>query len=166
MNWVWFLTWAFARISTRYDSRFNRGKYVVIRHEKWAKWLIETEGFWDKGRETLQKDRQKMALAGLLFYVSNVVLMLLTAVLWWIPDIPCTPIEWLTVSSDTLNEKIPIIGTIVLMCAELWYLMIVLFQYRKEIEPKWIRWIGMVVAFAVMAVCGIAIVSMLWELFL
>jgi hypothetical protein len=55
----------FARISTCYDSRVSKCKYITVKNNILAKILIEKESFFDKGKYTLKKDRNKMSIVGL-----------------------------------------------------------------------------------------------------
>ena len=61
-----------------------------------------------------------------------------------------------------MEQKIPIIATIILMCVEIIYFAILLFRYAKEIEEKWLEilvCIAMIlVGFASFA--GIVVMSM------
>ena len=77
-----FFTVIFARLSTTYDSRNSKGKYIVIKNRTLAKALIEKENFYYKGRHTLQKDRNKMSVIGLAFYLCNVFVVVLFGILF------------------------------------------------------------------------------------
>ena len=158
----------FARISTTYDSRNSRGKYITIKSDALAKVLIEKECFLDKGKYTLQKDRNKMAVIGLIFYLCNLLIVILTFILLLLPKIPCAPFEIdatkMYLFADTINSKIPIILTMMLLCAELLYFAIMLFRYIKNVEQKWIKTLVFVSSIIIGLVCGAVINEMFFEL--
>ena len=105
----------FARIGTTYDSRNSRGKYITIKNKALAKLLIEKEHFLDKGKCTLQKDRNKMSIIGLIFYLCNLFIIILTLILLLLPQIPCEPFEIdatkIYLFADTINTKIRVLHT-------------------------------------------------------
>ena len=158
----------FARISTTYDSRNSKGKYIVVKSNTLAKVLIEKEHFLDKGNYTLQKDRNKMSIIGLMFYLCNLFIILLTSIFLVLPKIPCNPLEIDTTKmyffADTLNSKIPIILTMLLICAEFLYFAIMLFCYIKNIEQKWIKVLTFIGSLIIALVCGAVIIEMFFEL--
>ena len=160
-------TVAFARFSTCYDSRNPKGKYIVIKNDKLAKLLIEKQNFWDR-RYTLNKDRNKMSVVGLIFYLCSAFIIVLTLVLMCVPQIPCEPLEIdaakMYLYAETLNEKIPVIFTMILLCAEFLYFSILLLRYKKEIKQKWIRLLVLVCSSIICLICGAVIAVMLFEL--
>lgn len=165
---VWLFTVILARICSTYDSRNSRGKYVILKNKFLAKILIDKEGFWAKGRYTLQKDRNKMSIVGLAFYLCNLFIIVLTIVLMLLPQIPCAPFEIDTtkiyVYTDTVNTKIPVILTMILLCAEIFWLSISLFCYVKKVEQKWIKILIYVVSIFIFIICSVEIIEMVFEL--
>ena len=115
----------FARICSCYDSRISKGKYVTIKNNTLAKLLIDNEHFFYKGKRTLKKDRNKLSIAGMIFYLCVVFIVVLTFIFLLLPQIPCEPFELdstkIYLYADTLNEKIPIIFSIILMCRDYIY---------------------------------------------
>ena len=158
----------FARICTTYDSRSSRGKYITIKNKTLAKLLIEKEHFLDKGKCTLQKDRNKMSIIGLIFYLCNLFIIILTLILLLLPQIPCEPFEFdaskMYLYADTLNQKIPIILSIILLCSEMLYFTVLLFRCKKEIEQKWIKTLVYVSSLLMGLVSLIVILEMIFEL--
>ena len=73
-----FFILVFARISTCYDSRISKCKYITVKNNTLAKILIEKESFFDKGKYTLKKDRNKMSIVGLSFYLCLIFIVVLT----------------------------------------------------------------------------------------
>lgn len=157
-----------ARICTTYDSRNSRGKYIAIKNKTLAKLLIEKEDFLGKGKYTLKKDRNKMSMIGLIFYLCNLFVIILALILLLLPQIPCAPFEIdapkMYLFADTINSKIPIILTIILLCAEFLYFAIMLFRYIKNIEQKWIKTLVFVSSIIMGLACGTVIIEMFFEL--
>ena len=158
----------FARICTTYDSRSSRGKYITIKNKTLAKLLIEKEHFLDKGKCTLQKDRNKMSIIGLIFYLCNLFIIILTLILLLLPQIPCVPFEIdatkMYLFADTINSKIPICSTMILLCSEFFYFAIMMFRYIKNVEQKWIKYLMFIVSMIITLVCGVVIIEMFFEL--
>ena len=130
--------------------------------------MIEKEGFFDKGKYTLKKDRNKMSVVGLTFYLCTIFIIVLTVAFLLLPEIPCEPFELdatkMYLYADTLNQKIPIILSIILLSSELVYFAVLLFQSKKEIEQKWIKTLIFVSSIIMVLVSGAAIVEMFFEL--
>lgn len=160
-------TVVFARISTTFDSRNSTGKYVTIKRDVLAKVLIAKECILDR-RYTLQKDRNKMSVFGLIFYLCNIFIVMLTLILLLLPKIPCMPFEIdatkIYLFADTINSKIPIILTMILLCAEFFYFAIMLFRYIKNVEVKWIKMLIFLSSIIIGLVCGAVIIEMFFEL--
>ena len=112
-----FFILVFARISACYDSRTSKCKYITVKNNTLAKILIEKESFFDKGKYTLKKDRNKMSIVGLSFYLCVIFIVALTLFFCLLPKIPCEPFEFdatkMYFFADTLNQKIPIILSII-----------------------------------------------------
>ena len=163
-----FFILVFARMSTCYDSRISKCKYITVKNNTLAKILIEKESFFDKGKYTPQKDRNKMSIVGLIFYLCVIFIVALTLFFCLLPKIPCEPFEFdatkMYLYADTLNQKIPIILSIILLCSEVVYFTVSLFQYKKEIEQKWIRILVCVSTLLMGLVSSIVILEMLFEL--
>lgn len=163
-----FFILVFARISACYDSRISKGKYVTINNNTLARILIEKENFLHKGKYTLKKDRNKMAIVGLTFYLCVIFILILILVFLLLPEIHCKPFEFdatkMYLYADTLNQKIPIIFTIMLLCAEFIYFAVSLFQFKNEVEQKWIKMLLFVSSIIIGLACGAVIIEMFFEL--
>ena len=163
-----FFILVFARISTCCDSRISKCKYITVKNNTLAKILIEKESFFDKGKYTLKKDRNKMSIVGLSFYLCLIFIVVLILFFCLLPKIPCEPFEFdatkMYLYADTLNQKIPIILSIILLCSEFVYFAVSLFRYKKEIEQKWIKTLVVVSSIIIGLVSGAVIVEMFFEL--
>lgn len=162
------IVFLFARMLSCYDSRISKGKYVTINNKTLAKILIDNEHFFYKGKRTLKKDRNKLSVVGLIFYLCVVFIVVLTFIFLLLPQIPCEPFELdstkMYLYADTLNEKVPIIFSIILMCVEIIYIAVLLFQYRNEIAQKVIRIFTCVCSLFMGLVSFIVIIEMIFEL--
>ena len=163
-----FFILVFARISACYDSRISKGKYITVKNNRLAKILIEKESFFDKGKYTLKKDRNKMSVVGLTFYLCTIFIIVLILVFLLLPKIPCKPFEFdatkMYLYADALNQKIPIILSIILLCSEFIYFAVLLFQYKRELKQKWIKILVCVSSLLMGFVSSIVILEMLFEL--
>lgn len=158
-----------ARTLTPYDSRYDKGKYILIKNQKIAKILIEKQLFWER-RNVQKKDRNKMSITGFVLYIANFVLIFVAIILACSPKIPCVPFvlsdeETVYLYADTLNEKIVAIGSIVVLGMTFIGITISLFKENSFIDSKIAR--ALVYAAAVfMILLGVAIMGvMLVELF-
>ncbi len=157
-----------ARICACYDSRISKGKYITVKHDRLAKILIEKEHFLYKGKHTLKKDRNKMSVVGFIFYLCVIFLVVLLLIFLLLPPIPCTPFMMdatgLYLFADTLNQKIPIIFSIMLLCSEFIYFAVLLFRYKKELEQKWIKILVCLSSLFLGLISTIVIFEMFFEL--
>ncbi len=109
-----------ARSLTPYDSRYDKGKYVLIKDKRIANILIDKELFFDR-RNVQKKDRNKMSIIGFILYVANALLICLSMILACSPKIPCEPFELSTeddiyLYGDTLNQKFIALFSMILLC--------------------------------------------------
>ncbi len=163
-----FMALFWARAFSAYDSRENNGRYIVIKNEKVARLIIRKEEITTK-RDTPIKDRNKMSVFGLAFYLSIMVIALISLVLACSVDIPCDILqvnsENLKFSVDTLNEKIPIVLSLILLCLELLYFLLRHLKTIKEIEEKWGRILLATVMCVAIAIIGVGTLGLLTILF-
>ena len=82
-----------------------------------------------------------MSIVGLCFYLCVIFIVVLTLLFCLLLKIPCEPFEFdatkMYLYADTLNQKIPMILSIILLCSEILYFTVSLFQYIQKIEQKW-----------------------------
>lgn len=122
----------FARICTSFDSRVDKGRFIKIKNEKLAKVLIEQMSFWER-RKVLKQDRNKMSFVGLVFYLSNALIVLITLIFLLIPEISCRPLEIeatdIYIYVDTWNTKVPLVCAGILLCSEMAYFILKIFKH-------------------------------------
>lgn len=132
-------TLVIARALTSYDSRTNKGKFIVINNPTLAKILIEKDDFYTR-RKVQKKDRNKMNLMGFILYIANLVLILSTIILACSPPIPCEPYELdsekMYLYADTWNMKIIIIFSMILLCAEFVCIAVYMCKENKRTDEK------------------------------
>lgn len=157
-----------ARAFSTYDSRENNGRYIVIKNKKVARLIIRKEEITTK-HDTPIKDRNKMSVFGLAFYLSIMVIALISLILACSADIPCDILqvnsENFNFSVDTLNEKIPIVLSLMLICLELLYFLLRHLKTIKEIKEKWGRILLATVICIAIAIIGVEILGLITILF-
>ncbi len=157
-----------ARTLTSYDSRTNKGKFIVINNSTLAKILIEKEDFYER-RKVQKKDRNKMSFMGFILYIANIVLILLTIILACAPKIPCEPYELdsakMYLHADTWNMKIIIISSMILLCAEFICIAVSMFKENKRIEGKFAKVLVQATAIFLILISVAIIIVMLFDLF-
>lgn len=158
-----------ARTLTPYDSRYDKGKYILIKNQKIAKILIDKQLFWER-RNVQKKDRNKMSICGFVLYTANFILIFAAIILACSPKIPCVPFvlsdeESVYLYANTMNEKIVAIGSIIVLCMTFIGIAISLFKENTFIDSKIAR--ALVYAVAIfMILLSVAIMAlMLVELF-
>lgn len=159
-----------ARILTPYDSRYDNGKYILVKNKKIAKILIEKQLFSDR-RNVQKKDRNKMSIMGFILYIANALLVFVSIILVCSPKIPCTPFELsdeetVYLYADTLNEKVIAIFSIVVLCMSFIAIAVSMFKGNKQlVESKIEKFLVYAVA-VFMILLGVAIIAVvLGELF-
>lgn len=158
-----------ARTLTPYDSRYDKGKYILIKNQKIAKILIEKQLFWER-RNVQKKDRNKMSISGFVLYIADFTLIFIAIILACSPKIPCVPFvlsdeETVYLYANTLNEKIIGIGSIVVLCMTFIGIAISLFKENHFIDSKIARALVYAVAVFMILLSFTMLVLMLVELF-
>ena len=145
----------FIRCFAGYDSRFENGKYIYIKHPVLRVILTDSTSFFERTKRR-KNDRDKMSVVGLLFYVVAALVILINIVLLLVPQMPIEP--WAIPSTkfkaiDTLNEKISVILVWLLLCAVMGYMITLCARSVKTIKQKWLR--IFVYAILALAICTI-----------
>ena len=152
------------RVFASYDSRCQRGRYMRIDNRVFQKLLLEKRAFWEDG-DRLEKDRNKITVPGVIFYVCALFVLAANVVLrCLVPRIPATPWEMdsekLYVYAETVNERLCVALIWFFLLAALAYMMIEILAHAKSVEKIWLR----VTAYAVAVGVLIVIVFMAAEL--
>ena len=141
------------RILAGYDSRYQNGKYLSIKNTVLSKILLDSMSIY-RSTKRLKKDKNKMSICGIPFYVAAVFVLLINLVFLFITDIPIEPwgIETskFIVYANTLNDKISSISILLLLMSIVAYIAFTIIHSTKETKPKWIKvfvWMVAVIMF-------------------
>jgi membrane-bound metal-dependent hydrolase YbcI (DUF457 family) len=103
----------FVRLFAGYDSRYQKGKYISIKNTVLSIVLLDSMSIYGRTRR-LKKDKNKMSLCGIPFYLGIGIVLITNIVFLTIPDMPIEPwgIETnkFIVYANTLNDKISAIA--------------------------------------------------------
>ena len=150
------------RVLSGYDSRYQKGKYISIKNPVLSVVLLDNESIYTR-KKRLKKDKNKMAICGIPFYLGIVITLITNIIFLIIPDISIQP--WVIETNkgvilytNTLNDKISGITVLMLATLIIGYIAISMMHLTKETKPKWTKifvWIIaslMIIAAAVLAV--------------
>ena len=165
---LFLLSLAFIRLTAGYDSRVQGGKGFPIKHRVLSRILLDDDSFWERYNRP-RKDRNKISVWGITFYVAAAVVFLINLVFWIVPDIPAEPwvveTEKFLLYADTLNEKVSAGAIMLLFMGIIESMLLSMISYTKRIEEKWLRILTYVVG-AFGLCCGVAcLVGIFCELF-
>lgn len=113
-----------AREIAGYDGRYNDRKYFVLQNKKIAKILLPKSVGFQRGAKRKKEDFNKMTYIGASFYLCNFLLFLIALIfLLFIPEVKTVPFEleseYIYIFVDTINEKIPVLLSFVLLAVEI-----------------------------------------------
>ena len=146
MNMIIFIIFAtllISRVMSGYDNRYNDRKYFVLKNKEIAKILLPKSAGWSREANRTKANFNKMTYIGAIFYIFNVLLILSIPVfLFLVPEIYVSPFEidtrYLYILVDTLNQKLPILLSLILLTIEIIFEFInVISQVRKQ-NKKWL----------------------------
>ena len=130
------------RILAGYDSRYQNGKYVSVNNKVLSKILLDSMSIYSRTKR-LKKDKNKMSICGIPFYVATAAVLLINLVFLFVADIPIEPwgIETneFIVYANTFNDKISAISILLLFCSLIVYIAFTVIYSTKETKPKWIK---------------------------
>ena len=155
------------RLFAGYDSRFQRGKYVLLKNPVLSAILLDSMSFYTR-TSRLKKDKNKMWVVGIWYYAAAATVLLINLGLLVVPDIPITP--WVIESTkflvyaNTLNEKISAIAVLLLFLSLMGCFAVSMIQTIQVTEPKWLKVFLWVVVILAMAVTAAVSIYLLFEL--
>jgi hypothetical protein len=152
MRMIWFILFAtllLARDMSGYDSRYNNKKYFVLKNKSVAEIILpKTVGF-QRGVKRKKADFYKMTYTGLFFYLCNLLLIFLIPLcLLLVPEIQVQPYEletrYIYILVDTLNQKLPVLFSLILLSIEIIYVFINIIAQAKKQNKKWLIILSMI----------------------
>lgn len=125
-----------------YDSRYQSCKAFTISRPLLQRLFLFRGSFFKRGKR-LQKDRNKMSIWGVCFYLWAAVVLLLGLVLWLLPDIPI-PLWVLDtgrfiVYAQTGNAKLFALSILLLLLAIVGYTACVAGKGIRKTYPQWAK---------------------------
>lgn len=164
MYLLFLLSLVVCRFFAGYDSRFQKGKYVVISNPKLRMLLIDETSFFERKKRP-KKDINKMTILGIVLYIYSLLTLVVSVFLYFV--VPKTAIEPWEIETDdfymyvdTLNEKLAAI------CIWFFFLFLILcvaihmIYYTKTIAQKWIK----ILTYIVSCIMIIAVAFILFEM--
>lgn len=155
------------RILAGYDSRYKNGKYLSVKNTVLSKILLDGMSIYSKTKR-LKKDKNKMSICGIPFYVAAACVLLINLVFLFITDIPIEPwgIETskFIVYANTLNDKISSISILLLLMSIVGYIAFTIIHSTKETKPKWIKVFAWMVAVIMILTAVLSSIYFLIEL--
>lgn len=132
----------FIRGFAGYDSRKQTGKYIIINNKAVSSLLLDKMMMLEKSYRP-RKDRNKMSVVGLVYYIAAFIVFIISVVFTLVPDIPCKPWAFQSVKfallADSLNDKIVAIAITSLLAAVFSYLAISIVKMTKDTKPTWLK---------------------------
>ena len=132
----------FVRLLAGYDSRYQKGKYISIKNTVLSAVLLDNMSIYAKNGR-LKKDKNKMSICGIPFYLGIGIVLIINTVFLIIPDMPIEPWRIETnkfiVYADTLNDKISAIVILILFASVIDYIAVSIINSTKETKPTWIK---------------------------
>lgn len=145
------------RFFAGYDSRYQTGKYIVIRSPKVRALLMDSVSFYVRSKR-LKKDIHKMSVMGVVLYAVAAVSLVGSVVAQF--AIPPIPVDPLVIETDQFIMRTDTLNTLI-SAAFIWaYLLCVMLCCAVRIaqsvkkEKKWVRIVVYAVAVIMIAVVG------------
>lgn len=139
---LFLLSVIFIRGFAGYDSRKKKGKYIVIKSRILSIFLLDEMDILEK-KYHLKKDRNKMSIVGLIYYLAALVVLIISIVFALIPNIPCEPWTFESVKfvlfADSLNDKIVTVAITLLLSAVWDYIAVSIVKMTKDTKPTWLK---------------------------
>lgn len=145
------------RFFAGYDSRYQTGKFIVIRSPKVRALLVDSVSFYDRSKR-LKKDVHKMSVIGVVLYAVAAVSLVGSVVAQLaIPPISVDPLvietDQFIMRADTLNTLISAAFIwAYLLCVMLCCAVCIVRSVKKE--KRWVRIVVYAVAVIMVAVVG------------
>lgn len=133
-----------ACLNTAYHPHLTFKKYIKIKNRTLAKLLIDKSdplyiGTSRFGRENKKSNQDKLLMAGLIFYIISLIIVIFSIILTYIiPEIPIpstefeTDIDAYSLITNTLNKKLTVMISLAFLSIEMIFREINGLKYRLE----------------------------------
>ena len=164
---LFLLSVIFIRGFAGYDGRKKKGKYIVIKSRILSTLLLDEMVMLEKTYR-LKKDRNKMSIVGLIYYLAALIVLITSIVFALVPDIPCE--SWAFESAkfvlfaDSLNDKIVTVAITLLLSAVWDYIAVSIVKMTKDTKPTWLKIFVWVTACLMILVSSFPCVYMIVDL--
>ena len=168
MYLIFFLSLLFCRVMAGYDSRFQKGKYIIIKNSILRILLLDKMSFYNRTNR-LKKDLNKITVFGLLLYIYGLLTLFVATVLNFI--VPKIPIESWVIETDkfiynvdTLNEKLSAIFIWLFFLFVFVCLIIRIIKSTRTSEVKWLKILTYIICCFMILIAGICLFEVLRQL--
>ena len=165
---LFLVSFIICRFIAGYDSRFQKGKYIVINSPMLRKLLVDEMAFFER-KKRLEKDINKMTFSGLFFYIYIFLTLIVCVVLNFI--VPKTPSEpWVIetadffMCADTLNEKLSAICIWLFFLSVISYIAVLMARHTKTEMQKWLRALTYIASVIILVAVAFMLYMMVKEL--
>lgn len=137
----WCMCFGFSRIFSLYNPNIPNAKYITVKNDLLARLFIAKPS--RKNKDSIsESDRNKLSLFSLITYIIQAALAIVFVILQIVPSIPCEPFEFHyarrgSITLYTLNDKIPLILTMLLFIIEfVWITLPLIVNNIKDKKQK------------------------------
>lgn len=154
-NWLMLFVAIFLiGIFSGYDSRLQNRGYKI--KNRFLRFFVFDGDLFEQKKKRPKKDRDKISLEGIIFYIMGAITSLVNIVLAILPDIPIAPVTIETdeeaIRVNTFNVYFSYKITLWLLCAIFFYIGIWCLRVTKFEEKRWERILYIVVSIILMIV--------------
>lgn len=135
------MCFGFSRIFSLYNPNMPNAKYITVKNDLLARLFIAKPS--RKNKDSIsESDRNKLSLFSLITYIIQAALAIVFVILQIVPSIPCEPFEFHyarrgSITLYTLNDKIPLILTMLLFIIEfVWITLPLIINNIKDKKKK------------------------------
>ena len=131
-----FFIFGLTRTNSAYHPHLLFRRYVIVKNKTIAKLFISQTDPAGSTAKNAQANRNKLSFAGIVFYGLFLLLIIISTVLFLLPDIPAENFvfdsRYLFLAGNTLNEKLPVTLAFALLFAECAFHFLNTLKYSVE----------------------------------
>lgn len=149
----------FARINSSYNNNLYFKRYITIKNSTAAKILIDQSDPLSSSKKNAKPNRNKLLLAGIVFYCLCLELALFSVIMYLLPAIPTESTSFLS-EENTLNAQLPPIFAFILFAAEnaFYFFNTAKYAFLKTEPKKLIK----VLYISITAISLLAVIGGIW----